>query len=79
MARHYTKKPEVYEAVQYDGTNYQEVLDFCPGECAYETGKLTFRLMTVASTDWILKDRADLYQMMTNTNFNNYFQLQALL
>jgi hypothetical protein len=79
MSRNYTKKPEIYEAAQYDGTNYQEILDFCPEFVTRnsETGELFFQGMTIDATSWVLKDRAGIYQIMINSYFNNYFQLQG--
>lgn len=33
----YKKKPVVIEAIQWNGSNTQEVLDFCKGSCVEKT------------------------------------------
>lgn len=73
----YKKKPEVYYAIQYDGTNNAEMTAFC-SECVYDTnqGKLLFRgSITVNPTDWIMQDNAGMFTLMIDEQFNAYFDL----
>jgi hypothetical protein len=72
----YKKKPEVYYAIQYDGTNNAEMTEFCP-QCVYDTnqGKLIFNLMVVDPTMWIMSDNAGIFTIMMNDQFIAYFDL----
>ena len=72
----YSKKPEVVDAVQYDGTNSQEVLDFAPGVAVFEDEKL--KLMEgpgyeVPVDSWVLKDFGGLYSVF-GSNFLDYYR-----
>ena len=79
MAREkYKKKPEVWYAVQYDGTNHAEVIEFCP-DCVYdeETEKLTFAagMIVVDPTAWVMEDAARVFRVMSNNDFIVFFEL----
>lgn len=67
----FRKKPVVIEAVQWDGKNFDEVMNFMKEdhghklnyenteELAYKTGELTIRTlegnMTASTNDWIIR------------------------
>lgn len=71
----YKKKPEVFYAIQYDGTNSAEMIAFC-SQCSVVDGKLLFGPgMTVDPTSWIMSDNANVFTMMTNEQFVVYFEL----
>lgn len=79
MARQiYKQKPLFWECVQYNGTNWQEMVSFCP-ECTYDnqTKVLLFNGMTVDATNWVLKDNAGRFSMRTNDEFVAFFQLSG--
>lgn len=37
----YTKKPVTIEAIQWDGTNKDEIIDFCPEACFFHNIKIS--------------------------------------
>jgi len=55
----FRKKPVVIEAVQWDGKNVSEMLDFMPGPYFKSYGKLQITTlegtMTASVGDWIIK------------------------
>jgi hypothetical protein len=81
MARQkYKKKPEVYYAVQYSGTNEAELVEFCP-ECVYDEArdKLLFHggIEVVEPMMWVVHDNAMVYSLMSDEQFNAYFSLDT--
>lgn len=52
------KKPVVIEAIQYTGTNYAELKDFCPSLEPSRVNPYIPTLegdMTVSASDWVIK------------------------
>lgn len=74
----YKKKPEVYYAVQYSGTNVEEMTGFCP-LCVYDsaTQELLFTGMLVRPTDWLMSDNANQFTMLGAEQFNAFFALDT--
>ena len=79
MARtRYTQKPLFWYCIQYTGSNATEMVEFCP-RCVYNAGdqKLYFNLVLVEPMNWMLEDQAGGFSMMSDSQFNAFFQLSA--
>jgi hypothetical protein len=81
MAKHkYKKRPEFYYAIQYDGTNEAEIVQFCP-ECIYDAAqdKLFFykSVVLMQPSEWVVQDNGGNFTMMTDEQFNAFFQLDT--
>jgi len=76
----YKKKPEVYYALQYDGTNAAEMVAFCP-QCRYDDAndKLYFAgdVVVVEPTSWVMYDNAMVFSVMGDEQFKAFFSLDA--
>lgn len=56
MVKKYMKKPVVVEAIQFDGTNQQEILDwivFCGGHATYNEFRKTIAVTTIDSIGYV--------------------------
>jgi hypothetical protein len=75
----YKQKPQFWYCLQYDGENPAEMVAFCPEGCKYdpEANVLTFNLMTVEPTNWLLQDMAGVFSMMIDSQFKAFFQLDT--
>jgi hypothetical protein len=76
-ATKYSKRPEMVDALQYIGTNLQEVLNFAPGVSTVKDGVLYVVTLAgqcvVANNWWILKDVGDVYSIF-GPNFLDYYK-----
>lgn len=72
----YRKKAEVFYAMQYDGTNAAEMIEFCP-QCIYDEseGKLSLNTIVVDPGSWVMSDNAGIFTIMVNEQFIAYFDL----
>jgi hypothetical protein len=75
----YRKRVELVEALQYTGTNQQELKAFCPGittafDEATQTSKTYFYNMEVQLHAWVFKDLNGGFGMLEDQMFNNLYQ-----
>lgn len=79
MATSYVQKPVTVQAVQYDGSNQQEVIDFTNGKAKEREEDGAFVLTypggddkyaaVINTTDWLVKDAWDAIACRTNADF----------
>ena len=62
MIKKFIRKPEVVEAVQYDGTNMEEIKDFCNSK------NCNFSFEWITISNWICKDTEG-FCMKVNDNY----------
>jgi hypothetical protein len=76
----YSKRPEVVDALMYNGANYQEILDFAAGAAVYEDNVLYLVVAKgqvnppiVEKDYWVLKDFGDKYSIF-GSDFLDYYK-----
>jgi hypothetical protein len=75
----YRKRVELVEALQYSGTNQQELMTFCPWVTTAfdeeaQVSKTYFNDMEVQLHAWVFKDVNGGYAMLEDQMFNNTYQ-----
>jgi hypothetical protein len=76
--KQYRRQVEVVQGFQYDGTNMQDVIDFCQGSegtAAIEDGKLILThpggaKQEIRPNDWVLADAWGKNFVMADTDFH---------
>ena len=70
----YREQTPTIHALQYEGTNQQEIVDWAEGHVTFENGELWITLVgggteLVNNTDWIINDMWDSWWAMPDANF----------
>jgi hypothetical protein len=84
MASNYIQKPPIVSAVQYDGTNAQDVISFANGKITDEGGKLMLAHYPegmpseVNITDWVIKGPAMVISSMVDSLFSVAYEPTTL-
>ena len=69
----FTKKVEVVTAIEYDGTNHEEIISFCPDvQWNEDTQTLYFYALIVHQGEWIAKDVVGVYSLQSH--FLTYYK-----
>lgn len=76
--RKYKQKPQFWYCIQYNGSNPEEMVAFCP-QCSYDSVEnvLTFNGLKVDPTNWILQDMGGIFTMMIDSQFTAFFSLDT--
>lgn len=75
MAKKYPRKPDVVEAVQYDGTNAQEIITLCPSVVQEEDGVLTHMEIPIVVGAWMTKDLGGNFLIYSEEQFPKYYNI----
>jgi hypothetical protein len=86
----YRKKPVIVEAIQYDGTNFAEIQEFCIKEiiCHYGSRNLqpkciiipdSTKNITININDWIIKNMNGEFESCDSDTFERIYERIASL
>jgi hypothetical protein len=74
-AQPYRKKVETIDALQYDGTNKQEMLSFAPGFVYDNNGTLmiTRNPYPLLASEWVFKNVDNVYTRLDDATFQRWW------